>query len=406
MLAAPAWPLALPLPAAAAAQKVLRYAFRGAETSFDPAQDLRPVLAHRHDPDLRGALRLRPPGAAGASGAAYWPTGMPEVTDDFRVWTFRIKPRHPLRRRPGLQGPAARADRPTTSMRSSASSTRRTRARLRPPYSMTQYPRPGRAAQGGARQPQALRLRHAECRGLQCARPLHASVPPGRAAPALRSRARRRRAHRRRAWRARWSSSTATRSASTRSAPGRSASRAGRAARRIVLERNPTFRDMLYDAQARGRRRRGRRRSLARFKGRRLPMVDQVEISIIEESQPRWLAFLNAEIDALVSSAGSCRPSSPPSRCPTASSRRTSPSAASSSCARRWPTSTMLVLQHGRPGGRRLHAREGGAAPRHRAGLRRATARSADPPRPGASRRSRRWCRTRRGLRPGVQDAR
>src|SRR5262249_35601358 len=32
---------------------------------------------------------------------------------------------------------------------------------------------------------------------------------------------------------------------------------------------------------------------LARFKGRRLPMVDRVEVSIIEENQPRWLAFLN-----------------------------------------------------------------------------------------------------------------
>ncbi|MGZ5099998.1 MAG: hypothetical protein ACXWGX_04465, partial [Usitatibacter sp.] len=32
-------------------------------------------------------------------------------------------------------------------------------------------------------------------------------------------------------------------------------------------------------------------------KGRRLPMVDRVEVSIIEESQPRWLAFLNSELD-------------------------------------------------------------------------------------------------------------
>ena len=34
-----------------------------------------------------------------------------------------------------------------------------------------------------------------------------------------------------------------------------------------------------------------------RFKGRRLPMVDRVEISIIEEEQPRWLAFVNGESD-------------------------------------------------------------------------------------------------------------
>jgi ABC-type transport system substrate-binding protein len=32
-------------------------------------------------------------------------------------------------------------------------------------------------------------------------------------------------------------------------------------------------------------------------KGKRLPMVDRVEVAIIEESQPRWLAFLNNELD-------------------------------------------------------------------------------------------------------------
>jgi ABC-type transport system substrate-binding protein len=38
---------------------------------------------------------------------------------------------------------------------------------------------------------------------------------------------------------------------------------------------------------------------LARFKGRRIPMLDRVEVSIIEEAQPRWLAFLNGEQDLL-----------------------------------------------------------------------------------------------------------
>jgi ABC-type transport system substrate-binding protein len=36
---------------------------------------------------------------------------------------------------------------------------------------------------------------------------------------------------------------------------------------------------------------------LARFKGRRLPMIDRVEISIVEEEQPRWLSFVNGEAD-------------------------------------------------------------------------------------------------------------
>lgn len=38
---------------------------------------------------------------------------------------------------------------------------------------------------------------------------------------------------------------------------------------------------------------------LARLKGRRLPMVDRVEVSIIEEDQPRWLTFLNEHSDVI-----------------------------------------------------------------------------------------------------------
>ena len=38
---------------------------------------------------------------------------------------------------------------------------------------------------------------------------------------------------------------------------------------------------------------------LQRFRGRRLPMIDRVEISIIEEQQPRWLSFLNKQQDLM-----------------------------------------------------------------------------------------------------------
>lgn len=71
----------------------------------------------------------------------------------------------------------------------------------------------------------------------------------------------------------------------------------------IALERNPEFREMLYDAEPAPGDAEGQA-ILARFKGRRLPMVDRVEISVIEENQPRWLSFLNAQIDALATSSG------------------------------------------------------------------------------------------------------
>jgi ABC-type transport system substrate-binding protein len=64
----------------------------------------------------------------------------------------------------------------------------------------------------------------------------------------------------------------------------------------IVLERNPDFREMLYDAEPAADDAEGQA-IVKRFKGRRLPMIDRVEVSIIEEEQPRWLAFVNGEAD-------------------------------------------------------------------------------------------------------------
>ena len=65
---------------------------------------------------------------------------------------------------------------------------------------------------------------------------------------------------------------------------------------RIVLERNPGFREEVFDEEAPADDPVSQR--LAReLKGKRLPCVDRVEISVIEESQPRWLAFLNGELD-------------------------------------------------------------------------------------------------------------
>ena len=65
---------------------------------------------------------------------------------------------------------------------------------------------------------------------------------------------------------------------------------------KLVLERNPGFRELFYDAEPNADDAEGQA-LLAQFKGRRLPMVDRVEVSIIEESQPRWLAFLSNDFD-------------------------------------------------------------------------------------------------------------
>ena len=151
---------------------------------------------------------------------------------------------------------------------------------------------------------------------------------------------------------------------------------------RIVLERNPTYREQLYDGEphaddAEARRAGGGSRAAS------LPMIDRVEIAIIEQPQPRWLAFLNGEHDLL-------------ERLPNEFVDQAMPdgkAGAQPGQARHRhgalplrPTSRCR-LQHGEPGGRRLHAGQGGAAPRHRARQSTSSARSASS---GAARRSRR----------------
>ena len=67
---------------------------------------------------------------------------------------------------------------------------------------------------------------------------------------------------------------------------------------RIVLSRNPGYREHLYDAEPNADDAEGQA-LVQRFKGRRLPMVDRIEIAVIEQSQPRWLSFINGEQDLL-----------------------------------------------------------------------------------------------------------
>ena len=74
--------------------------------------------------------------------------------------------------------------------------------------------------------------------------------------------------------------------------------KAWRRSSRIVLERNPNFREMHYDAEPAVSDVQGQA-WLARFKGRRVPFNDGVEISVLEEGQSRWLSFLNGQVDCV-----------------------------------------------------------------------------------------------------------
>ncbi|AMO23996.1 ABC transporter substrate-binding protein [Ramlibacter solisilvae] len=69
-----------------------------------------------------------------------------------------------------------------------------------------------------------------------------------------------------------------------------------RRASKITLVRNPGFREKRFQAEASDA---GGAKILGQLKGKKLPIVDKVIVSIIDEPQPRWLAFLNNEHDFL-----------------------------------------------------------------------------------------------------------
>jgi ABC-type transport system substrate-binding protein len=75
----------------------------------------------------------------------------------------------------------------------------------------------------------------------------------------------------------------------------------------IVLEKSPDYRGETYDAEPAAGDAEGQA-LLRRFKGRKLPMIDEVRVSIIEEQQPRWLAFLNEETDFIGGQANDVPP--------------------------------------------------------------------------------------------------
>jgi oligopeptide transport system substrate-binding protein len=68
-----------------------------------------------------------------------------------------------------------------------------------------------------------------------------------------------------------------------------------RRAQKIVLEANPGYRDVRYPESSDP----ADRAIMAKLKGKKIPLIGRVEVSIIEESNPRLLAFEKAEIDYL-----------------------------------------------------------------------------------------------------------
>ena len=66
----------------------------------------------------------------------------------------------------------------------------------------------------------------------------------------------------------------------------------------LAFEKNPNYREVHYAEEAPADDPLAQK-AAATLKGRRRPMIDRIEVSIVEENQPRWLAFVNREMDLI-----------------------------------------------------------------------------------------------------------
>ena len=286
---------ATPAEAPAAGKKVLRYAFRVAETSFDPAQitDLysRTIAAGIFDAPYEWSFMGKPMVMRPATAA-----GMPEITDDYKTFTVRIKPGIYFADDPAFKGK------------------KRELVAEDYVYSIKRHFDP-RWKSGNLyilENARILGMNELRKRLLEEKKPFDYDAP----VEGLRTLDRY-------TFQIKLAES-APRFLSTNFTDG---SLMGAVARevvefygdkigehpvgtgpyrladwkrssRIVLAKNPNFREVFYDeTPPEGN---ARLQAIAKqFKGKRLPLVDEVHISIIEENQPRWLAFLNEEHDLM-----------------------------------------------------------------------------------------------------------
>ncbi len=290
-LALPAgWPAAVA--AAADGQRVLRYAFQIAETGFDPAaiNDTysRTVTCHIFE-----ALYIFDHLARPAKIVPLTADGMPQTADDFRSWTFRVRPGIFFADDPAFQGarrelvaadylfsfkryadPAVKSPLWASVENWRIPGLARLRKEALDSRRPFDYDAPIEGMQLLDRYTFQLRLEEPRPRFIES---MAVSDLFGAVAREVVQR---------------YGDRIAAHPVGT--GPFRLAQ--WRRSSLIVLERNPSYRERLWDAQPAPDDAQGQ--AIAeRLRGRRLPLLDRVEISVIEEAQPRWLSFLNGQQD-------------------------------------------------------------------------------------------------------------
>jgi ABC-type transport system substrate-binding protein len=272
-------------------EKVLRYAFVAAETSFDPAviSDLysRIVTAHIFEAPYRYDYLARPSKVMPHTAAA-----MPEIADDFRTWTIRIRPGIYFADDPAFEG--------------------KPRELVAADYVFAWK----RFFDPTLNSPNHIGFKEEGVLGIDA---LHDDALKtkrfdyDREIEGLRAIDRYTLQFRLASPRPRFLYTLADSSligGMAREVVQRYGDRVGehpvgtgafrlvewRRSSRLVLARNPTYRDVRYDGEPTDDDAHGQS-ILQRFRGKRLPLIDRVEIAIVEESQPRWLSFLNGQFD-------------------------------------------------------------------------------------------------------------
>ena len=271
--------------------KVLRYAFRIAETGFDPAQisDLysRTIAANLFEAPYQYEFLARPARLRPATAVA-----LPEVSDDYRTWVVRLKPGIYFIDDPVFKG----RRRELTAADYVYSIKRHFDPRWKSPHLST-------LEEDRIVGIDALRKEALAGKAFDYDRPVEGIRAIDRYtlrfAPRAAETALRLSPERSFAWwarRARGGRSVRRRIMGHRWAPGLPVCRG--ASSRMVFEKNPGYREEFYDEEAPGEDPLAQT-AATRLKGRRLPMIDRIEVSIIEENQPRWLSFLGDELDLL-----------------------------------------------------------------------------------------------------------
>jgi ABC-type transport system substrate-binding protein len=285
---------ALALPAQAAAPKVLRYAFPTAESGFDPAQvtDLysNTVLAHIFEAPLEYEY-LAQPARMRANTAA----GLPEIAADFRHFVFRIKPGiyfaddpafkgqrreltahdyvYSLKRHYDPRWKSGKLYQLETTQIVGLSELRREVIAAKKPFDYDREVEGLRALD---------RYRFEVKLALPSPRFPQLFTDPGLTGAVAREVV----------------EHYGDRISEHPVGTGPFRLTEWRRSSRMVLERNPGYREVLYDEHPPAGDIR-REAIAARLKGRRMPMVDRIEVAVIEEPQPRWLSFLSDEQDVV-----------------------------------------------------------------------------------------------------------